>query len=113
MELADANRIIKNTGLDKSYITHLTDVRLSSLAELGDFVKRIYESGIQAIGCLYEMNIFILHNNGTVTIIFNHDNDVCVSPKNDLELTEEFAEIIQGQDRIILYETELTKFAAV
>ena len=52
MELADANRIIKNTGLDKSYITHLTDVRLSSLAELGDFVKRIYESGIQAIGCL-------------------------------------------------------------
>ena len=42
MELADANRIIKNTGLDKSYITHLTDVRLSSLAELGDFVKRIY-----------------------------------------------------------------------
>ena len=113
MELADANRIIKNTGLDKSYITHLTDVRLSSLAELEDFVKRIYESGIQAIGCLYEMNIFILHNNETVTIIFNHDNDVCVSPQNDLELTEEFAEIIQGQDRIILYETELTKFAAV
>ena len=33
--------------------------------------------------------------------------------ENKYDLTEEFAEIIQGQDRIILYETELTKFAAV
>ena len=44
--------------------------------------------------------------------IYVFDMDGTLTPARK-PMTEEFAEIIQGQDRIILYETELTKFAAV